>query len=175
MKPLIFKKDPILNNEKGSVLLLALILLSVLTVMGLSSINTTSTEYQIVRNERIYQTNFYHAESCANEGAFYLEKENNSSELIPEYTNKAWVHPDDGTIDFSNADNWITAGGASDNAGTSSITNIDNSSFSTIAEGLRDCSSLDIGSSRLYEFAVYGKSASNNGSAVIEIGYLKRF
>ena len=52
-----------LGNEKGVVLIVALLLLLVLTLIGISSINTTSFENIISGNERCSNLAFYCAES----------------------------------------------------------------------------------------------------------------
>jgi len=53
-----------LKNENGSTLLLALMVLAVVTILGLFSINTSTTELAIARNERLYTIAFYAAEAA---------------------------------------------------------------------------------------------------------------
>ncbi|MEH0022020.1 MAG: pilus assembly PilX N-terminal domain-containing protein [Desulfobacter sp.] len=165
-----------LKNEDGSAIIMALLTLAVLTVIGITSASTSRVELTVVRNEQIYQINFYQAESCANEAAYYIESEADTSNLIPDYSDLGWMNTNDGNLDLSDSGNWVSTGDEdNDNAATSQVGNIQNSNYSAIAKGPRDGSSLDIGSSRLYEFAAYGKSESYNGNAVVEVGYLKRF
>ena len=52
-----------LGNEKGVVLIIALLLLLVLTVIGISSISTTSFENIISGNERLSSAAFYASEA----------------------------------------------------------------------------------------------------------------
>ncbi|MEI9476052.1 MAG: PilX N-terminal domain-containing pilus assembly protein [Deltaproteobacteria bacterium] len=52
-----------LGNEKGVVLIIALLLLLVLTIIGISSISTTSFENIISGNERLSSTAFYASEA----------------------------------------------------------------------------------------------------------------
>ena len=163
------------SDEEGSAIVLALLALAALTIIGISSTSTTTVELTVVRNEQIYQVNFYQAESCANEAAYYIESETNTFDLIPDYSDLSWMNEDDDDLDLTDSSNWIATGDDDDNAGTSQVDNIENANYSTIAKGPRDGSSLDIGASRLYEFSVYGKSESYNGTAVVEIGYLRRF
>ncbi len=168
----------ILKNEEGSAIVFALLALAVLTIVGVSSSGISNTELIIVKNELIYQTNFYQAESSANEGAYYIESETNGFELLPDSSGYSWMNDGnaDNPVDLTVSGSWVITGdAATDNAGTSQVKNITNSTYSALANGPRDGSPLDIGSSRLYEFAVFGKSEEYNGSAVVEIGYLKRF
>ncbi len=57
-------KDTIQNNS-GSVLAAALILLAVLTIMGITGISTSSTEIRIAANDMRHRQVFYQADGCA--------------------------------------------------------------------------------------------------------------
>ncbi len=63
----------ILNNEKGSVIVLVLIMLALLTILGISSTNTSTTEVMISNNTQRHQLVFYAAESGRKEGAMWLQ------------------------------------------------------------------------------------------------------
>ena len=52
-----------IGNEKGAVLVIALMLLAVLTVLGVAALNTTTTEIRISGNEKVYKQAFYTAEA----------------------------------------------------------------------------------------------------------------
>lgn len=52
----------LLENNDGSTIVLALLLLSVLTVVGISSINTSSIETKIAANDNLYKIAFYSAD-----------------------------------------------------------------------------------------------------------------
>ncbi len=51
-----------LKNQKGVALIIALIMLLVLTLIGLSAISTTTHETKIAGNERVYNNAFYAAD-----------------------------------------------------------------------------------------------------------------
>ena len=53
-----------LENEKGSVTVLAVILLVLLTLLGMAALSTSSIETQIAGNELRYKLAFYAAESA---------------------------------------------------------------------------------------------------------------
>ncbi len=168
-----------LNNRHGSALIITLIVMAVLTLVGLSAINTATVENKIVRNEKIYQENFYLAESSVNEAVQTIENETDSDNLMPHSSSWLWmndvVDSNGNPIDFSNPDNWVHSASSSDNSEQAAINT--NAFFSTVSKGVAKGSSLDIGEmgTRLYEYAVFGHGKSNNGSVIIEIGYLKRF
>jgi Tfp pilus assembly protein PilX len=166
-------KKFILNGEDGSAMVLALMVLAILTIIGVSAINTSTTELQIVRNEQIYQINFYQAEASAYEAAQRIELEPNIENVLPRLTSLAWMN--DGTsgnsVDFSAAANWVNDGSVSDNSVDSSI----NADASYAASLKKVEGSLGEGMQRKYIYAVFGQSQSNNGSVIVEIGYKKVF
>lgn len=60
-------------NEKGSVIVLAMIMLALLTLIGVVSINMSSTGGQLAASKHYNQVEFYVAESAWKEGALWLE------------------------------------------------------------------------------------------------------
>ena len=54
---------PIGKNEQGSVLVLAMVMLVVLTIIGIAATRTSTTELRIAGNERFYKEAFYRADS----------------------------------------------------------------------------------------------------------------
>lgn len=165
------------TNQQGSALIIVLIVMAVLTIVGLSVINTATVENTIVRNERVYQENFYLAESSVNEAVQTIETETNNDNLMPIYSGWVWIHDvvdsSGDKVDFTHAGNWLYTDSSDDNAEKSAVSS--QALYSTIGKGVRRGSSLDIGATRLYEFAVFGHGKSKDGSVIIEIGYLKRF
>lgn len=64
----------IIASEEGSAIVIALLALAVLTMIGISSIDTSIIESKIIRNERTYQRDFYIADSGWKDGAYWLEQ-----------------------------------------------------------------------------------------------------
>jgi Tfp pilus assembly protein PilX len=52
-----------INNEKGAVLVVALIIMGVLTVIGTAVIIMSSIELNIAQNDKVAKTAFYRAEN----------------------------------------------------------------------------------------------------------------
>jgi Tfp pilus assembly protein PilX len=79
----------ILNNQDGSVLVLALILLVLLTLMGLSTINTSTTEVKIADNEKRHKIGLYAADAGIEAGraALNMLKEADSGNWDNLFTN----------------------------------------------------------------------------------------
>lgn len=72
------------TNEEGSVLLLTLALLVLLTIAGLALLSTTDTDLQITQNDRCYKQNLTRAESAVMEAAQIMAYyESTASKLKP--------------------------------------------------------------------------------------------
>lgn len=62
-----------INNEKGTVLVVALIIMGLLAIMGTAIMMTTSIELRVARNDRASKTAFYRAENGRIMGAMASE------------------------------------------------------------------------------------------------------
>lgn len=54
------------NESEGAALLTTMLVLLILTTIGISAINITSTELNIVRNDKLYKRDFYIADAGVN-------------------------------------------------------------------------------------------------------------
>jgi len=61
------KKNHLLKNEEGFVLVVSLIMLALLSLLGVAATNTSTLEIKIADNNRRYTQNFYMAESAIRE------------------------------------------------------------------------------------------------------------
>jgi len=159
-----------LNNEEGSVIIMALIVLVALTMIGIISTDNTVVELQIVRNETVYRQNFYRAESAGIEGVQVME---DSNLTVPQ----SWIQtlaalPDPDYME--NVINW--------NAGNSNLSqnmnNNPNNNTSYAAVFIKKVGSKKLTSpTSLYLYHVYGlsDSTSGQGRSMIRMGYNKRF
>lgn len=161
----------IIDNEKGSAIVFSLLILVVLTILGISSVTTSIIEMKIVHNEKIYQKNFYQAESAAMEAVKRIEIEKDTDKLRPGLTTYEWLKDD--VIDMTDTANWLSNGSISDNSAISLAST--DARFAVVGKEIARGSSLDIGGSTVHVFSVYGLSQSNNGNVLIEIGYRRRF
>ncbi|MCU0559157.1 MAG: pilus assembly PilX N-terminal domain-containing protein [Desulfobacterales bacterium] len=64
-----------LANERGSVIALAMIMLALLTLIGVVSINMSTTGGQLAASKHYNQVEFYVAESAWKEGALWLDNQ----------------------------------------------------------------------------------------------------
>lgn len=81
----------VLANERGSVIVIALLLLVVLTLGGITATTRTSTESWSVRNHAIYKQNLQLAESAALEGAREVMNRSEEGENIEPGQDDDWI------------------------------------------------------------------------------------
>ena len=63
----------IIKNNRGSAIIVTLLILVALTIIGVAAINTSVFESKITGNEHRYQIDFYVADSGWKEGAMWLD------------------------------------------------------------------------------------------------------
>jgi hypothetical protein len=160
-----------LNNEEGSVLILALIMLVLLTLIGISATTTSTIETRIAGNERLYKRNLYSAEAAAMQCAQNMEQTNLQN------PKPAWLgligsvnEPDDIRLTSF----WETPVDPIPQAAV-----IPDTLFVATSQGLArgtQGTSLDMTKSNVHAYSVYGRcKPSNSGPTIIEIGYRKAF
>ncbi len=62
------------DNENGSAIVFAILILAVLTIIGISSITTSTIETKIDTNDRLYKTAFYAADGGTEVGREMIEQ-----------------------------------------------------------------------------------------------------
>lgn len=163
-----------LNNEEGSAIVIALIILVLLTMIGITATDNTVIELQIVRNEAIYKQNFYRAESAVVELGQIMEDNN----LLASYD---WLTGSATALDMEVVGNWDWTPGTpnsqlSNNMDDAGDAN-NNTAQAAISNGISSGGSLDMTGTSLYDYLVYGlfNSTVGQGRSMIMMGYRKRF
>ena len=170
----MFKNFLFLKNEEGSAIVVALLILMVLTIIGISSSNTTMVELKIVRNDGIYKQNLYLAEAAAQEAVQRIWNISRTDPLLLEKRSPEWLN-DVAAIDMTNTANWDDDG--EDNDDTALVSSLDaDASLAVEDVGIASGGSLDISSgTNAHDFTVYGLGTHNNGRAFSQIGYRERY
>ena len=65
---------PDIKSENGALSIIVIMILTLLTIVGLATMNTTTTEVQIAANEQFHKTAFYAAEGGARSAIEILEQ-----------------------------------------------------------------------------------------------------
>lgn len=153
-------------NDNGSVTVIALLILVILTILGVSSTRTSTIELKIVQNEKLYQKNFYKAEAAVYEAAQRLENESDPDNLRPDLTPLSWLKDD--TVDLE--DLAVIAVN-----GNTALVDATNAIYASTAHGIVGGGSLDLTkTSSMYSFEIFGLSQEQNGRVFIRIGYKRR-
>ncbi|MFP4036118.1 MAG: PilX N-terminal domain-containing pilus assembly protein [Desulfobacteraceae bacterium] len=167
------------KNQQGSVLVIALILLVLLTVIGISASRNTEIETMIAGNERINKQNFYIAEGSAMRAAQLMENQdfkssplswvmdesnrNSSGDLLPAaaYSDlESHIHE---------KENWT-------DAFSQSYSELEGDArYLAVSLGVVRGGSLDMSKPKVYEFAIFGRSDFRDGSGLVALGYRKAY
>jgi hypothetical protein len=160
-----------LTNEDGVVLVAAILILVLLTIIGVVSMNISSTEIKTSFNEVIYQQNLYQAEGATMEASELLD-----GIADPKSSPPSWLEPDLNQITNTDInDNMLWQSGLSGTTPQASSTLAD-TQFIVVSEGVVGGTSLGLGSSKVHAYSVFGRCAPpNRGATIVEIGYLKAF
>ncbi len=173
------------TNEEGSVLLLTLALLVLLTIAGLALLSTTDTDLQITQNDRCYKQNLTRAESAVMEAAQIMAYyESTASKLKPPKTGTstsvlAWIENDSfAPFDPISPDQWVSdpSNPLVQTAQLSQHYTDSLSAYAAIYEGIAPGASLDMASSTtMRQYEVIGRAEQCNGLLDVIAGYRIRF
>ncbi len=198
------KRSPrILEEERGSALIICVLVLLLLTLVGVYALNLTDIELQITGNERLYKQNFYMAEGTAVEAAQVLQDTDPLD--LENFVLDDPVNPanqlkilrlqddidNDGTPDITadaNGNGEIERGeifALTRFIARSAMTFITHPGsipggtvfYQALYTGAEPGSSLVMGggASTVHSYSIFGRSNTGNGRAVVEIGFKRSF
>ena len=153
-----------INNEQGFVLIASLMMLMVLMVIGIDATNTTTIELQISGNDKLAKQVFYQAEGAVAEAVRIIG--NDSSSALEESGATApyqWLQRNPvGT--------GILTGSELNDVHGDAIWGSTTGRMAGASRGIAPGGSLDLGSSRMHLYDIYGRSQQNNALAIIKVG-----
>ena len=164
-----------INNEDGSVIIAALLVLVLLTISVIASTNVSNTEVQIAGHTVAYQQNFHRAEGAAMEAVEELEAVPDPLLARPD-----WVEPDMDQISDQNIRDWDNLSSISEAEPEGSTLapeeTPDETQYFGVYTGIASGNTMNMGSSTIHGYRIYGRcSPPQRGTAVVQIGYLKAF
>ena len=170
MPQALCKKKYLVSDEQGNVLILALILLVLLTMLGISASRIASIDLQVAGNNMNYNRNLFTGEAAAFEAVQNMEEKdletNPPTWLLPQGTSENVIRP------VTQWDSGFTGG----TAWTSSIDPNGSARYVAVTGGVVDTGeSLDMTRTKINEFAVYGRCDRNNGTSIVKLGYRKAY
>ena len=161
-----------LRNENGSAIVVALMLLTLLTVMGIWSTRKSNIETLIAGNEVARKQTFFRTEGGVIEGAFSIEQAatGDLSAWTPD-----WLFKKDDAPDMRKPENWDFD--QQDGDDTAVPTTLDDGvGFCALDKGITHGDSMIMtGGSQVRTYAVYSFHDSRDGQALMEVGYKRRF
>jgi len=174
------------KGEQGSVLVIALIMVVLLTVIGISASRNTEIEIMIAGNERVAKENFYIAEAAASDAISDLEAANLKTNPPGWLIKKDTYLPADGRTAVALP---ASSGSGDLDEKIHEDANWDDALYSaqipTLAGGNARCLAIELGqtktgslvmtSSKTYDFDVYGRSSLKNGQGLVKMGYRKAY
>jgi len=156
------KKRFLLFQERGSVLIVALVILALFTLLSVSSTTTTNMEIRITGNENIQKENLYAAEAAAMRCAQDMQDTDLRAIIPPAYLNGIESVPQSQS-DICN----LTHTDFTELPATTA--------FASVTRGIASGSSLDMTKTRVHEYSVYGWCDRNRNLVIVEVGYRKAF
>ena len=180
----------IIENDEGVAIITVLLILMLLTFVGITATNTTTSEKKMVRSESIFERDFFLSESAAMEGVQKMANESTPEELLAPLVKTVTTAKNYGLLVDANSDependvknldsdNNNQVDQADFNSSAKAISEIDpkNLTFRRVVQlPIQSGDSLALGSSRMYSYASYGYSENSGGRAMIKVGYRKRF
>lgn len=170
------RQDLRLRNEDGAVLVIALMMLVLLTILGISISSTSEVELQIAGNEMRYKQNMYRAEAAVMAWAQELDQteeidiDANANDEILSFVqgealeNGNWVRDDN----FWEGDPNNEYGPTPDVV-DSALDSSGNTKYIAVFAGIPPGEDFESG---LREFTLYGRTSGVGGSrSIIRMGY----
>ncbi len=162
------KKQPRFGDEKGSVLIVALSILVLLTLLGFFVAGIAEVEIQVSGNERRYKENLYGAEAGGLECAQRMQE---AATLDP--GTLAWLTP----LASKPAVSQIRTNAFWTDANSQVAALDPHTRFMAVEEGVAYETSLDMTKTTLYSYAIYGRryntAAPQRGRSIVQIGFRK--
>jgi hypothetical protein len=164
----------LIGNEDGSVLVIALVMLALLVILGISATTTSNIETLVTRNIEEYTDALYRAEAAAMEGTQMLQNANPNPRDDPSFSNM-WLNQTVGDLAVGNILEENYWDDVNNHAGSGGIANTELLGGS---EGIVSGSSLDMGKSKVYGYTVYGRCElppPTRALVIIGVGYRRAF
>ena len=160
------------DDENGSAIVVALMLLSLLTVMGIWATRQSNIETLIAGNEIARKQTFFRTEGGVIEGGFAIE-EAATGDL--EGRSPFWLSAKENAPDMTDPENWdFDEVGGDDNAKPSTLDS--EVGYCAIDKGITAGESEDMtNATHVRTYAVYSFHDSRGGQALMEVGYKRRF
>jgi Tfp pilus assembly protein PilX len=155
------RKRFVLTSEDGSVMIVALALLMLLTLIGISATTTSMIEIQIAGAKKTHTDHLFLAEGAAMQCVQTMQ---NDPDLL---TNTTYVNDKDTVTNADIGNHNFT------NSLTSTISSSGTTGYAAINQGV--VGSLKMGQPNLHAYTAYGWQDTPGGLMIVELGYRRAF
>lgn len=170
-----------IKNEQGSAIVIALMVLSLLTLAGIAATRTSNSEISIAGNETAYNRVLYRTESAVVETAMYiaaaLPSDLANRDPEPKAVGCQWMHQEDSPTapDYTNPSVWDYNNIDNDDNAETLPTNT-NIAFAALDKGIPSGASQDMTArTQVRAYRLFGLEKSPEGSTLLEVGFKRRF
>jgi Tfp pilus assembly protein PilX len=158
----VLKSSP-LNSQDGHVAIVAaLVILTLLTIIGFSASRVANNEVTMARNESVHQRNFYLAEGAVMEAVDILANTTNLKDNVP-----AWMETTPGNLEVGTLRSYFND---PDKRKASAVDDANRATFVAGVEGVAPGGSLGMHAPTVYILGIYGR-CEWNGESIVKIGY----
>jgi len=158
----MLKPSP-LNSQDGHVAIVAaLVILTLLAIIGISASRVANNEVTMARNESVHQRNFYLAEGAAMEAVDILANTVNLKDNVP-----PWMEKVAGSLHVDSLRSYLN------DMGKRKASAVDDANHATFVAGLEGAApggSLGMHAPTVYILGIYGR-CKWDGESIVKIGY----
>lgn len=160
------------QSQRGSVLIITLLVLMGVTILGITSIDKSIVELKIARNEKEMRKLFYLSEGACMEGVQRLV---DTAGIDLEEQIQGWHHPHkkDKSVNFRLPSHWDVDGIDEDNGLAGSVD--EDTYIAAVEWKVATGGSLVQTQPRLYQNRIYGLCNKYGVQTITEIGYYIRY
>lgn len=170
------------DRQDGSAVVIVLLFLALMTLIGVWGTRNANTEVTIAGNEVRMKRTFYRAEAAVVEAAFMIESESSANLKDHSSLDWLWNAVNGAPNDLSTVNNWDFDTLDGDDTAFETTLDLDGdgnadatAAFAVHDRGAAGGSSLVMtNASVVRSYSVFGLQDSNEGRAIIEVGYKKR-
>lgn len=158
---------PLQNEEGYLTIVAALVILTLISLIGFSSSRIAGTEVTLARNELVYKRNFYRAEGAALEAADRLLRTADLRANPPR-----WMETVTGALDEETLpDYWNhTVDDGDPVVPESARVDPDHAAFLAGYEGVAPGASLDMSRPTIHAISIFGR-CTGDGTSIIKMGF----
>jgi len=158
-----------MNNQNGSIILIALMVLSSLSLLAITSYYTSITEMNIFSNENAHMKALYGAEIAAIQAMRILHNTEESylnEDLTSDQRTLKWLYKQGYEFDINNPENWK-------DPDTKSLSSTKRFMVVELQRVNAGESFTMTNKEQKKMYSIYARSRDSGGYAIVELGYLR--